>query len=157
MSIEQRIKDALAKHLPQALGEELQKRLNKADEDAVEVARLTAHLDQAKLRNTALDGRISKLQEDMDKHLALAAREAAVAKREHDADLAELRVKLAAAEGSQMFAQNLAMGLVRNTEYRQSVFHSESTSVPVAGGPGQYPTTMAGNRQETVSTERSAK
>lgn len=153
MNIEQEIKDAVSKHLPQALGEALQLRLKKADEDAQSVTRLQSDIETIRRANMTLLNEVDSLKEQMHKHASLAAREAAVAKREHDADLAELRVQLEAAKGNGQFARDVAMGLVRNIEYRQAVMRAENGMVPMPGVNGGYPMTHPSSSNATTTTE----
>lgn len=129
------IQAAVSKHLPQALGEELQKRLKKADEDALRVQSLQKMFDDAEKQKERLNLRIEGLEKQLKQHAELADREKAVDKREHDADLTELKIRLDAEQSKNQFAKDVALGLVRNVEYRNSVFENTTgRAMPVPMG-----------------------
>ena len=44
----------------------------------------------------------------------------------------ELEIKLSNEQEKSIFVKNVALGLVRNIEYRKSIFDSESSQVPVS-------------------------
>lgn len=102
--------------------------------------------------NAVLQATIQTLQNDL-KHANnsitkagdLNMREAELASRERALENTLLRTQLDAAQQNAEFAKSVAMGLVRNTEYRNTVFTSGSTPIARACGTGydqveQHPT-----------------
>jgi len=154
-AITQEIQDAIARNLPQAVGDALQKRLRQADSDAASIVELRSTIEANKSVIARLNDRVASLDSDLSAHKNLAEREAAVAERERNANVAELQIKLAAAASNAEFARSVAMGLVRNTEYRQSVFESHTNrAMPVPQG-GAIMSTY-NTETSNVSTERKA-
>jgi len=149
MSIEQDIKDAVAKHLPQTLGEELQKRLKRADEDALKLKSTEDHASLIAKELSAANAKITELEQRLGRHLALSEREQAVVERERNAEIADLKFKLESANSNTQFARDVALGLVRNAEYRETVHQSASRSDPVV--QNGYIQSAAGSSSETAT------
>lgn len=135
--LEQDLKDAVAKHLPQQVGEELQKRLKQADADAVIAAERLKKIDELREQIAVKDKKIREQEELLSKHEEVTKREAAVVERERNAEIESLKVQLLSANNNTQFAKEVALGLVRNVEYRSNVLKTENTSVPVVQ-PGGY-------------------
>lgn len=89
----------VAEHLPQAIGEELRKRLDKVDELTSEVTTLSRKLTKAcKDRDSfesTIEGLREEIEEDRDKHGNLSSREDEVNRRETRQELSmqELRAE----------------------------------------------------------------
>ena len=156
-ALDQDLKEAIGKHLPQAAGELLQERLKQADADAAMVVTQKERLDNLLGQIRDLEGKLNAANEELKKHGALATREAAVAEKERNAEIAALKVQLEAANSNTQFAKDVALGLVRNTEFRRNVFDSESTSTPIIPeGFGYQSGTACGSASRTVSDTTAA-
>lgn len=131
MSIEQDLQEVINKNLPQAAGELLQQRLAQADRDAARVKDLETTRDKNAERIGQLDKQVSELRAKLAEHEAIDVREAAVAARENAAEIEALKVQLAAAHTNTAFAKDIALGLVRNVEYRSSVFSNGYQNEPI--------------------------
>lgn len=153
--ITQEVHEAIVRNLPQAVGATLQERLKKADADAAELVRAQSLNAELARKVDEANAKILQQMEQLKKHQALDAREAAVAERERSAELAEMRIKLEAAAGNAQFAREVALGLVRNTEYRHSIFESQTNralAVPQGGMIQQ----AYGTEAKTVTTDTKA-
>lgn len=125
------IRDAVNKHLPSTVGEALQLRLKQAERDARDVVEIRADVArQEKVVDRHLQT-IAELKTQLAQHAALDERERAVEEAERKQEIFALKTKLEASEGSRDFARNVALGLVRNTDFREVVHHSNTTPVPV--------------------------
>lgn len=156
MQLEQDLKEVITKNLPQAAGELLQQRLAQADKDAVKVAQLSADLDVSRTRHSDALNKIHTLEAQLAAHAELAKREEAVATRERDAELKEVKAQLAASQENTKFARDVALGLVRNVEYRKTVHEGESLQQPYTPPGGGYPVNANVTNSRTTSTTDSA-
>ena len=128
------IKKAITDNLPMAAGELLKKRLEQADLDSAELVRQKKEFTKLTQDNLTLTNRVIELDSKLAAHSALDKREAELNKRAHDLDLEILNVKLSEANSSKEFTKQVALGLVRNTEYRSSVFDSVSGKSVMSNG-----------------------
>ncbi len=120
------IQEILKKNLPQQVGEVLQSRLKQADSDASELVKHKGYV-------TDRDEAIKKLQAEIQKYMAfdtrnaeLEKREKAVAVKENEMSIKELTYQLESEKDKTKFSREVAMGLVRNVEYRKSLFDTQS-------------------------------
>ena len=156
-ALDQDLKEAIGKHLPQAAGELLQERLKQADVDAALVVTQKERLDNLLGQVRELEAKLRTANEELGKHKALDKREEEISTRERNAEIAMLKVQLEAANGNTQFAKDIALGLVRNTEYRRNVFDSESTSTPIIPEGSSYQSgTACGSASRTVSDTTAA-
>lgn len=137
MDIAKDLTDIIAKNLPQAVGEQLQQRLLKADADASDVLRLKSNAESDKRDIRSLESRLAVAEAALKKHADLDAKAAAIAERERNRDISDLQVQLAAAQENAKFAQELLRGLVRNTEFRRDVWETRPQQ-PMAVPSGSY-------------------
>lgn len=146
MDANKEILEIIKKNMPEQVGSELKKLLEKADFDAKRVERLEADCDFNENKILELSKSIEKYREFDQRNSTLEAREFAV--KEHELSLREkeLEYKLAAEKEKSAFTINVAMGLVRNVEYRNSVFSSGSTPFQDNNG---YVTTGPTNENKT--------
>jgi HEPN domain-containing protein len=157
-ALEQELKDAVAKHLPQAVGEALQARLKQADADAARVESQKSLLGELRGQIDELNKQVRAQKDEISKHIALASREAAVDLRERAAEVSMLTIKLEAANGNTTFARDVAMGLVRNTDFRRTVFDSEYSSTPIIPtGASHQSGTANGNSSRNSTIEETTK
>ena len=157
-ALEAEMKEAIGKHLPQAVGDVLQDRLKKADADAALVVSQKERLDNLLEQIRELEAKVSAANKELEKHGALAAREAAVAEKERLADIAALKVQLEAAQGNTEFAKEVALGLVRNSEFRRQVFDNHYTQEPIVPAGSSYQSgTANGSSNRNTTVEESTK
>ena len=139
----------LTESLPLHVGEALQKRLKVADD--LEIV-LEDHLKTIKEKEKLIekkDEKISKLEDTINAHNDITvrerevkAREQAADKREMNAELEKVKYQLEAEKDKTGFTKEVALGLVKNTVYRKTVFDSENQA------PYQMPSLHGGT--ETV-------
>ena len=142
------IKLIIKKNLPGQVGEVLKKRLQLCDELEKAVDDLRNTVNNLNKQNTShLDDKTA-LRDKLSKHEDLAKREGAVMKREHDADLFELKAQLKASEKFGLDVTNFMHGMSRNIEFRRSM----SGTIPVAQ-PGGYPASSPVSKGETRTAE----
>ena len=120
------IEEIISKNLPAQVGDVLKQRLAQADAYEAEVKSLREN----KISNEAT---IKGLHAEIERYMAFDNRNAAIDAREKELDnkernlkIAELEFKLASEKEKTQFTQSVAMGLVRNTEYRKSIHDSET-------------------------------
>ena len=85
------------------------------------------------------------MQEQREKTLEL---------NERQFEVNSLKYKLAAEKDKTEFSKNVALGLVRNTEYRKTIFDTENSGgMPMQDGSGHYvypkPTSKSHTSTET--------
>lgn len=97
--IETELKELLTKHLPQATSDALQERLRKADSDATLVVTQKDQIGSLSAKITDLEKQLNAAKEELKKHAALAVREAEVAEKERNAEIAALKALLASLFG----------------------------------------------------------
>lgn len=147
------IKEAIGKHLPQQVSDVLQERLKQADIDAATVVTQKDKLGSLVAKVSDLEANLRTANEELKKHGELAAREAAVAEKERNAEITALKVQLEASQGNTAFAKELALGLVRNSEFRRQVFDNHYTQEPIIPPGSNYQSgtaTSSSNRNTTV-------
>ena len=111
--MEQEIKEAIEKSLPKQVGEVLRQRLEKAELDATKVKHLLAENQQ--LKRAEQD--FKELREGF-KELA-AGREALEAEKQ-EFEIRKVKHELQVQTEKTVFVQDVALGLVRNVEYRRA-------------------------------------
>jgi hypothetical protein len=134
MAMELEIKDIIAKNLPAHVGDVLKQRLEQADKDAAnlkealeKVSNLSKELAEAKIqlnKHDTISNRIGELE----------AYEKAIDLKERNIELDILKRQLAIEKEKTDFTQSIALGLVRNIEYRNTVYHN--SSAPFVDGHG---------------------
>jgi hypothetical protein len=126
MDANKEILEIIKKNMPEQVGSELKKLLEKAEKDARMVEELSAVIADLEQSGIALNKRIDEYIKFDQRNANLDAREHLLAELELGLRERELEYKLAAEKEKSAFAINVAMGLVRNVEYRNSVFGNGS-------------------------------
>lgn len=119
-------KEIIAKNLPSQVGDALKLRLQEADADKENVKRLQAYEVTLKARIKELEDltvEYAKKDTEYDKIVSLRKD---LEKREFELELTITKNKLENETDKSLFAKNLALGLVRNTAYREQVYKSEN-------------------------------
>jgi len=150
----QEINEIIKKNLPAQVGDVLKQRLAQADAYESDVK----HLTGVKVSNEAtiigLESKIKEYEQFDNRNAALDAREKELDNKERNLKIAELEFKLANEKEKTQFSQSVAMGLVRNIEYRKSIFDSETQSPFIdANGTWQYPQPTSKNHEENKTAQ----
>lgn len=124
--MQEEIKAIIEKNLPAQVGETLKQVLDKGERDAKE-------LDSLKEINQKNVNEIRRLEEVISNYRALDARNSALESREKAASEKEakfeadqLKYQLQSEKEKTEFVKDVALGLVRNINYRKRVFDSEN-------------------------------
>lgn len=142
--LESKISKAISESLPAQLGEELRKQLELIPVLKNEVEQLMERNKSLRSDLDAANEKLTKAKEEISKHAHLSLREKEIKESETRFEIAKLNYQLEAEKDKSSFAKSVALGLVRNAEYRTSVM--EKKNVPV--GMDQY-----GNPRSVYSTD----
>jgi uncharacterized protein with von Willebrand factor type A (vWA) domain len=153
MNLEEEIKLAVEKTLPRQVGDSLRKRLEQADNLENVNEALKTGLEQSKALVETLRSEISRLEQLKMVVTELNARERALDQREINLDITLLKAELEAEKSKSEFGFNVALGLVRNTQFRRNL--SDSQTLPAMPGPNGYdiPQNTFQTSTETKSAE----
>jgi hypothetical protein len=124
--MEQEIKDIIQKNLPAQVGEVLRVRLEQADLDS---ARVKALENSLKSREELIDTQseaLQKYREFDSRNSKLDKREAELNERERNLKIELLEYQLDSEKEKTSFTKEVALGLVRNTNYRKSILDNET-------------------------------
>jgi hypothetical protein len=152
MELEKELQESIKKNLPQQVGDVLKQRLEQADKDAKKVEELVEIVASLNQDVMEANEKIETYKEFDLRNGLLDSREKELKGERNSLDLEKLRYQLQSEKDKTTFSQNLAMGLVRNTEYRKNIFDSETCGQPVTDGEGRIHYPMPTNKIHT-STE----
>jgi len=139
MTQEQEIKDIIKKNLPEHVGEILKERLAQAEADSKKVEELTESVSFYINEIKKLDEVICSYQKSDSKFQDLDSRENKLEKERNSLEIEKLKYQLSAEKDKAETIKSIALGLVRNTEYRKEIFDSENVGgTPVIDGQGNY-------------------
>ncbi len=132
--MENEIKEIIKKNLPAHVGDILKTRLEQADKDA-ELCKTLQESLKNKLEIIANNEKqLTEYLKFDNRNSSLEGREKAVAESERNLEIEKLKFQLASEKEKTDFTKQVAIGLVRNTEYRRVAFNNESNS----GGRDQF-------------------
>lgn len=123
--MEKEIEEIIKKNLPEQVGEVLKERLLKADEDALELVKYKRFYEDTKENLAKANARIEEYKKLDERNAGLEKREKELEAREREFKIHTLEYQIAAEKDKTIFSQQLALGLVRNTNYRESIFDNE--------------------------------
>lgn len=130
--MEQDILDIIEKDLPNQVGQQLKLKIEQADKDATAVKEqselIKYYLKSISDLNIEINAANSLLNEHRNVDLKIQDLEV----KERALEISELKIKLETEKDKSKFAQDVAMGLVRNTNYRKHIFDSSHEQIPVA-------------------------
>lgn len=122
------IQEIINKNLPQQVGETLRAYLLKAEEDAKKVISLqeviAGHEETIAEQREQLD----QYKQFDDRNSKLDERKEVLDKMEHDLDLRILTQKFESEKDKSEFVKSVALGLVRNTEFRKTMSNTQNES-----------------------------
>lgn len=157
MELNEQIAEAIKAKLPQAVGEQLRARLEQAEADAAAVKMLTTRVDGQREEIQAMSARMERQDIALRQHGDLAARETALAERERNQEIFELKASLAATNDKVGFMRDVTMGLVRNTEFREKIMSGGSMGVAIPGAGGMAGYVAPAPTSSTSDVTREAK
>lgn len=127
--------DLIQKNLPQAVSETLKSELEALAEfrkNSGFTIKLTADLSRVREELTNLKNKVGDLRE---REQVLVMKEGLLNSRERDFILNELQSELEREQEKTQFCKDIALGLVRNVEYRNEVYTSSNKQQMVNGYP----------------------
>lgn len=136
--MEKEIEEIIRKNLPEHVGEVLKKRLADADRDALELVKYKQFFEDTKENLANANVRIEEYKKLDERNLKLEQREKDLDTREMEFKIHSLEYQLAAEKDKTKFSEALAMGLVRNTNYREHIFDNEQNSGYYDQNTGQF-------------------
>jgi len=152
MELEKELQESIKKNLPQQVGEVLKQRLEQADKDANEVKRLKELLDKYADDKIGLEKQIEEYKQFDSRNSLLESREKEIETKEKQLEVETLKYQLQSEKDKTEFSQKVALGLVRNVEYRKNIFDTETSGQPVTDTNGYTHYPMPTNKHHT-STE----
>lgn len=124
--MEHEFKAIIEKNLPAQVGDVLKKRLEQADKDAADLSTARKANEDAVKKIDDLNKQIADYKKFDERNSALEAREKACEIQERDLKVKTLEYQLQSEKDKTVFAQGLALGLVRNTEFKRTVFDTKN-------------------------------
>lgn len=122
------IKAIIEKNLPAEVGTTLKTVLEKAAQDAetvkLQVQRINT-LEQGVLKQ---EETIKNYQKQDERNAKLGEREKIVSEKERNLEIETLKFQLAAEKEKTSFSKEVALGLVRNIEYRNHIYDTQTGS-----------------------------
>lgn len=149
--METEIKAIIEKNLPAQVGDVLKERLEQAEKDAVRVKQLEEQLGSRNQHVTKLETTISDYQKFDERNAALELREKNVGDAERNLKVATLEFQLVAEKEKTEFTKSVALGLVRNTEYRRTMYDNQNEPYK-----DQYGNTMYQNKTQNSDETKKA-
>ncbi|OGB84453.1 hypothetical protein A3F66_07030 [candidate division TM6 bacterium RIFCSPHIGHO2_12_FULL_32_22] len=148
------INELIKKSLPQQVGEQLRIRLEQADKDTLKVKQQEESLQNKNKTITELEKTISEYKKFDERNSKLEEREKKICEDELNFRVKILEYQLASEIDKTQFSKEVALGLVRNTEFKKSIFDSE-TMQPFLDNNGnwQYPSPTSKSHIETKKAE----
>lgn len=155
---EEEIQAIIKKSLPAHVGDVLKARLEQADKDEKALKDAKQVIDELQKTNTELRKDLILANKAIKDEESLYQREIALAEGIRNLKIETLEYQLANEKDKTDFTKQVAMGLVRNTTFRKTVFDSENQNpYPVPDGNGgsymAYPSTVHKSLNENSSEE----
>ena len=135
--LEQEMQEVIKKNLPAHVGDALKERLEQAEKDAIKVTQLEEALQSKNVTIIGLEKQVADYQKFDERNATLETREKAVSEDERNLKITILEFQLNAEKEKTQFSKDVALGLVRNTEFRKHVFDSENQN-GYTGANGQW-------------------
>lgn len=146
------MQEAIKKNLPLQVGEELKKLIEQSKIDAAKVKQLTNENTNLNSNINSLNNKLSEYAKLDDRNTGLEAREKKVIEDERDIKFKTLEYQLNSEKEKTQFAKDVALGLVRNTEYRR-ILHDSTTS---PDGKDQYGSIQYSNKTQNSEEKNQA-
>lgn len=141
MTQEQEFQEVIKKNLPAQVGDVLKARLEQADRDANTIKTQDERIKELNQQVMKANELIENYKQFDKRNEALDGREKGLKEKEIIFEIEVLKYQLLAEKDKTEFSKNIALGLVRNTEYRKTIFDSETSGQPITDGQGytHYP------------------
>lgn len=123
---EEEIAEIIKKNLPAHVGEVLKERLEQADKDTVKLKQQETALAEKNNKITSLEKTIEEYKQFDTRNAAITDRENKVTEAERNLKIATLEFQLQSEKDKTTFTRDITLGLVRNIEYRKTIFDSQS-------------------------------
>ncbi len=150
--MEQEIEEIIKKNLPAHVGETLKKVLEKAKIDSEKVDNLDKALTQRFSEIVALKSQISEYEKYDVRNTKIEEREQKVQEQERSLEITILKVKLEESEKRADQVSEYTKGLVRNIEFRKTIYDNQSEPYKDQYGGTQYQNkTQHSDVQKTAS------
>lgn len=153
MNTELEIQEIIKKNLPQQVGDVLKIRLEQAEKDAKKVLELESKVFQLEKTLNEKQSELSAYKLLDERNSKLDERESFLDKIQHDLDLEILQQKYENEKDKSEFAKSVVLGLVRNIEYRKSIFDSENQNGYYNGDQWVQPSPINKKLEETRKME----
>lgn len=137
MSLEKEIKASIEKNLPKQVGDALRERLEQADKIEEALAVSQSQLKTERELTERLRKEIVALNALKNDSIVLNQLRVSLENETRELKVKTLEIQLEAEQSKSAFGFNVALGLVRNTEFRRNLIDSQ-TLPPVMGSQG-YP------------------
>lgn len=148
--MQEEINEILKKHLPEQVGDVLRERLEQADQDSNSLKTARNSLVQKEEQIEKLKATVQEYQSLNDRNSGLDAREKDISVREVNLAIRELSYQLESEKQKTQFAKDVALGLVRNTTYRESAWSSKNENIM---NPQGYRETVNNTDSTTKTTD----
>lgn len=126
VDLNKELQELYEKHLPNQIGVVLKRKLEQAEKDAAELSSLKQSYEKLQKEKESLVNEL-KQHKSIDEKLAeIETKSQEVEAREKKIGIDELKYQLAAEKEKTQFMRDIGMGLVRNVEYRKTIFDSEN-------------------------------
>lgn len=132
--LELKIGKAIEESLPAQVGAQLKKQLELIPSLQKEVEDLSDRNKILKEDLVVANKMIEELKSELSKHEKLYQREYAIDKAERNLEIEKLKYQLESEKQKSIFTREVALGLVRNAEYRSNVFENKN----LVAGLDQY-------------------
>jgi len=123
--MQEEFKAIIEKNLPAQVGEVLKTRLEKADRDSNTVKVQNDQIGKLKETVDSLENTIREYREFDKRNSELETRLREVADKERNVKIATLEYQLNSEKEKTQFSKDVALGLVRNTTYRENIFDND--------------------------------
>lgn len=126
--LEKDLSESIKKNLPSQVSDVLKEKLNQADIDAALVISLKIHLEETQKSENELIQKLDEYKKLDDRNSKLDIREKELDYCERKQEIDKLTYQLSSEKDKTEFAKSIGLGLVRNIEYRKTIFDDERGS-----------------------------
>ena len=154
MELKKELNAIIKRSLPQHVGETLRKRLEQADKDEEENKSLKEELAENYEKISEQRSIIEEYKKFDERNKDLNRREKELEAGLIKLEIETLKYQLETEKEKTDFTKSIALGLVRNTQYKKTIFDTENKGgVPMQDGHGNFLYPMPTSKSHT-STEQ---
>ena len=154
MGLEKELNEIIKKSLPQHVGETLRERLEQANKDEEENKSLKEELAENYEKISEQRSIIEEYKKFYERNKYLNRREKELEAGLIKLEIETLKYQLETEKEKTDFTKIIALGLVRNTQYKKTIFDTENKGgVPMQDGHGNFHYPMPTSKSHT-STEQ---